>query len=66
MKHLFPLFNNIEILIHPIHPIIKNYANSFVVYLISDTNYKIMFLDHKIETETIYMIYDEVDMMANP
>jgi len=63
MKYVFSLFNNIEILIYPVKP---NYANSFFVYLISDTDYKIMFLEEKIHTETKYMIYDEIDMMANP
>jgi hypothetical protein len=63
MKYVFPLFNNIEILIHPVKP---NYEKSFQVYLISDTNYKIMFLENEINTDTKYMIYDEIDMMANP
>jgi hypothetical protein len=63
MKYVFPLFNNIEILIYPVKP---NYKNSFQVYLISDTNYKIMFLENEINTDTKYMIYDEIDMMANP
>ena len=63
MKYVFPLFNNIEILIHPVKP---NYINSFKIYLISDTNYKIMFLENYINTYKKYMIYDEIDMMANP
>jgi len=68
MKHLLPIFNissdcSIEISIYPNK---LNYKNSFHVYLISDTNYKIMFLENKIYTVKKYMIYDEVDMMANP
>lgn len=68
MKHLFPIFNispdcSIEISIYP-HKL--NYKNSFHIYLISDTNYKVMFLENKINTSKKYMIYDEIDMMANP
>jgi hypothetical protein len=66
MKHLFPLFANIEILVYEAKSEKPNYPNSFRVYLISDTNYKIMFLEKTIDTEKKYMIYDEVDMMANP
>jgi len=68
MKHLFPIFNispdcSIEISIYPNK---LNYKNSFHIYLISDTNYKVMFLENEIDTVKKYMIYDEVDMMANP
>jgi hypothetical protein len=63
MKNLFPLFNNVEILTYPNKP---QYENSFKIYLTSDTNYKIMFLEKTIDTSKKYMIYDEVDMMANP
>jgi hypothetical protein len=63
MKNLFPLFYNIEISIYPNR---LNYSNSFHIYLISDINYKIMFLESTISTSNKYMIYDEIDMMANP
>ena len=64
MKFVFPLFNNIEVLIYPNKPL---YTNSYHLYLIDDTNYKIMFLtDHPRNIDNKYMIYDEVDMMANP
>jgi hypothetical protein len=63
MKNLFPLFNNTEILINGKHPM---YENSVKIYLTSDTDYKIKFLSRRIETEVLYMIYDEVDMMSNP
>ena len=63
MKYLLPLFNNIEILMYPNK---LNYKNSFCIYLISDTNYKLMFLRNDVDTTNKYMIYDEVDMLANP
>jgi len=63
MKYLFPLFNNIEILINPNT---RRYQNSVIINLISDNNYKLLFLEKEIETYDMYMIYDEVDMMANP
>ena len=65
MKYLFPLFNNIEVLIYPTQ---KLYTNSYCIYIISDLNYKIMFLekDMRYIINNMYMIYDEVDMMANP
>jgi len=66
MKNLFPLFNrdnSIEILIYPNKSI---YNNSLKIILISDTNFKILFLENKIDTSKKYMIYDEIDMMANP
>ena len=63
MKYVFPLFTNIEFLLYPNKPL---YDSSYHLYLITDTNYKIMFLERKIITENKYMIYDEVDMMANP
>ena len=63
MKYLFPLFNNIEIIISPNK---RKYNNSLIINLISDTNYKLLFLEDRIDTSNKYMIYDEVDMMANP
>jgi len=63
MKNLFILFNNFEIVIYPNN---NNYVNSYKITLISDTNYKILFLNESLNTEKKYMIYDEVDMMANP
>ena len=64
MKNLFVLFNNIEVLIYPNK---RLYDKSFILYLISDTNYKIMFLQTEVvDIDNKYMIYDEIDMMANP
>ena len=63
MKFVFPLFNNIEVLLYPNQHL---YTNSIHLYLINDMNYKIMFLDNPMKTDNKYMIYDEVDMMANP
>jgi hypothetical protein len=69
LKNLFPLHDNIELLIYPNDRIYSFIYNSLIkIYLISDTDYKAMFLDKKknINTENMYMIYDEVDQMANP
>jgi hypothetical protein len=63
MKYLFPLFNNIEIIINSNK---REYENSLIINLISDNNYKLLFLENIMETSNSYMIYDEVDMMANP
>ena len=63
MKFVFPLFNNIEVLIYPNKVL---YDKSIHIYLINDIDYKIMFLKEPINTDNKYMIYDEVDMMANP
>ena len=64
MKYVFPLFNNIEILLYNKLPL---YKNSYRLYLINDTNYKIKFLEYPSSyIKDKYTIYDEVDMMANP
>ena len=63
MKCVFPLFNNIEVLIYPNN---RLYSKSYCIYLISDLNYKIMFLNEYIYTGNTYMIYDEIDTIANP
>ena len=66
MKYVFPLFNNIEILIYPNKSLYNN-LNHFYLNLITDTNYKIMFLTTELTNyNNSYMIYDEVDMIANP
>ncbi len=69
LKNLFPLHENIDLLIYPNDRIYSFKYNSLIkIYLISDTDYKAMFLDKEkiINTENMYMIYDEVDQMANP
>jgi hypothetical protein len=63
MTNLFPLYQNVEILLFGKESLIKD---SIKIFLINDTQYKEMFLENKINTENKYMIYDEVDMMANP
>jgi hypothetical protein len=63
MSYLFPLINNIEILINLTQ---YKYDNSLKIYLTSDTEYKKLFLTDPSITLNSYMIYDEVDMMANP
>jgi hypothetical protein len=65
MKNLFPLIFDVEIIKYSKNSI---YSNSIKIFLISDTNYKEMFLnvEDDIITQNKYMIYDEVDNMANP
>ena len=63
MKYVFPLFNNIEVLIYPNKPL---YDTLYYIYLISDLNYKMKFLNDDVDTTNKYMIYDEIDMIANP
>jgi hypothetical protein len=67
MKNLFVLNFDIEILLYTgSYPINGLYSDSIKIILISDTNYKEIFLTNKIDTTNKYMIYDEVDIMANP
>jgi hypothetical protein len=66
MKNLFVINSNVEIILYPNNYI---YSNSIKIYLISDTNYKEMFLTSEqtiINTTNKYMIYDEVDNMSDP
>ena len=63
LNNLFSIFKNVDILLYGKKPI---FTNSNKIILISDENYKLMFLEKKIDTIDKYMIYDEVDFMANP
>ena len=63
LNNLFSIFKNVDILIYDRKPI---FTNSNRIILISDENYKLMFLKENIDTTDKYMIYDEVDFMANP
>ena len=72
MSNLFPLLNFIEICLY------KNnnnghIPNTFKIFLISDIEYKQMFLtlstndvSDVFDINKCYMIYDEVDLMSNP
>lgn len=63
LNNLFSIFKNVDILLYDKNPI---FINSNRIILISDENYKLMFLKANIDTTDKYMIYDEVDFMANP
>jgi hypothetical protein len=70
MINLFSLYSNvIDIFVYK-NDFIKKmifYNNLINIYLISDTKYKEMFLSGLfLDTNNKYMIYDEVDIMANP
>jgi len=79
MKNLFILNFYIEILLYRTaemskanrripgsYPNTSLYSNSIKIIIISDTDYKEMFLKNITNTTNSYMIYDEVDIMANP
>ena len=62
MKQLFHLVPNIDIKLEYSD---SKFRNSSVVYLLDDVTYKEFFLYHSLNDDA-YVIYDEVDMLANP
>ena len=63
MKNLLPVNNFVEIIVNDSSSL---FDNSIKIYLMSDTKYKENFLTKNYNTENMYMIYDEVDLIANP
>jgi hypothetical protein len=64
MTYVFTLNQTVQIFINDNNKSIL--SNTTSIYLMDDTNYKLMFLKDNIDTINKYMIYDEVDMIANP
>jgi hypothetical protein len=63
MKNVLPITNNFEIIKNDAY---VKYENSIKLYLYDDTFFKLQFLNNIIDSSKIYVIFDEVDMMANP
>ena len=67
MKNLFPIFNDVQIRMKNEYDI-NNEINeqTATIYLMDDVQFKLKFLEKKVNSDNMYVIYDEVDMIANP
>ena len=67
MKNLFPIFNDVQIRIKNDYDINnENSEQTATIYLMDDVQFKLKFLENKVNSDNMYVIYDEVDMIANP
>ena len=66
LTNLYPLcYNYVDICLHKYNQ--NGYINNAIkIIILSDTEYKIKFINLNISTNDCYMIYDEVDLLSEP